>query len=317
MSAFDSPFGRRARAKRRAQRWLEMSNDLLCETRRDGRFTNLGGAWTQTLGWTRDELIGKRFIDLVHPEDRDATVEKSSGERAGEVVDFENRCRAKDGTWRWLRWRSRAESGRIYAVAKDISARKQLEQERLRLLEYAQAIARTDPLTGLPNRRALEEELHRELARAQRLRLPLAVALLDLDHFKRFNDEHGHQAGDELLYEVAQRWRPALRTTDFVARYGGEEFGILLPACAPDEAPEIVERIRSALPEGHTCSAGLAIWDGAETGDDVVGRAEGALHEAKRRGRAQTVLAAAPDRSGVPEATLRGDRFSRSGQSRR
>jgi diguanylate cyclase (GGDEF)-like protein len=131
-------------------------------------------------------------------------------------------------------------------------------------------LARTDSLTGVASRRAWDEELPRELARAARSGQPVCVALLDLDHFKACNDEHGHQAGDRLL-KAATAWEGRLRKTDLLARYGGEEFAILLPDCALDDAMEIAERLRTAQPEG-TRSIGVADWDGREDLGHRVGR---------------------------------------------
>ena len=162
--------------------------------------------------------------------------------------------------------------------------------ERVELLARLESIARTDDLTGLPNRRAWEEELPREVLRARREVKPLCVAMIDLDHFKRFNDEHGHQAGDRFLKQAAAMWAEEMRATDLLARYGGEEFALALPACPPEEAFAVVERLRAATPDGETCSAGIASWDGTESAATLLGRADAALYEAKRRGRNLSVL---------------------------
>ena len=161
---------------------------------------------------------------------------------------------------------------------------------RVDLLSRLESIARTDDLTGLPNRRAWEEEIDREVSRATREGRPLCVAMLDLDHFKVFNDENGHQAGDRLLKQAASSWSGELRATDFLARYGGEEFALALPSCPPDEARVVVERLRAATPGGQTASAGIAFWDGRESSDQLIGRADTALYEAKRRGRNMALL---------------------------
>jgi diguanylate cyclase (GGDEF)-like protein len=168
------------------------------------------------------------------------------------------------------------------------------------LYQEVRRLARTDSLTGVPNRRAWDEELPRELARAARSGQPVCVALLDLDHFKRYNDRHGHQAGDRLLKEAAAAWQAAVRKTDLVARYGGEEFAILLPDCGLADAVEIAGRLRTAQPEG-TCSLGVAQWDGREDVTTLVARADRALYAAKEAGRdrvradpATTVETAAP-----------------------
>jgi diguanylate cyclase len=164
-------------------------------------------------------------------------------------------------------------------------------RERTELMARMAEMALTDELTGLPNRRSWDDELERELARAKRHQERLSVAMVDLDHFKDFNDEHGHQAGDRLLQQAAAAWRPAVRASDFVARYGGEEFAVLLPSCPPASATDVVDRIRAATPMEETCSAGIAAWDGEESAEALISRADVALYEAKRSGRDRTVLA--------------------------
>ena len=151
-------------------------------------------------------------------------------------------------------------------------------------------MARTDDLTGLPNRRAWNEQLAREIARAQRAGVPLCVAVLDLDHFTLFNDTYGHQAGDRFLKQAAARWSSQLRMTDLLARYGGEEFALALPGAGPDHAAEIIERLRRATPEGESCSAGAVWWDGSESATELLGRADAALYAAKRAGRGCAVF---------------------------
>jgi diguanylate cyclase (GGDEF)-like protein len=145
-------------------------------------------------------------------------------------------------------------------------------------------LAHTDALTGVANRRAWDDELPVGLAGAARSGQPLAVALIDHDHFKAYNDEHGHQAGDRLLKAAAAAWQGRLRKTDLLARYGGEEFALLLPDCGLDSAMEIAERIRTAQPEG-TCSIGVAVWDFREGPAELVARADRALYAAKQGGR--------------------------------
>jgi diguanylate cyclase (GGDEF)-like protein len=151
-------------------------------------------------------------------------------------------------------------------------------------------VARTDALTGVPNRRAWDERLTVELARASRSSEPVSIALLDLDRFKAYNDAEGHPAGDRLLREAATAWRGELRAMDVLARYGGEEFGVVLPGCDAEMAAAVVDRLRALTPGGQTSSAGVVIWDGAESADALVGRADGALYSAKRAGRDRTVV---------------------------
>jgi diguanylate cyclase (GGDEF)-like protein/PAS domain S-box-containing protein len=164
-------------------------------------------------------------------------------------------------------------------------------QERGDAVDSLRRLALTDDLTGLPNRRAWEEAVRRELARAVRDRHPVCIAVLDLDGFKRFNDEHGHQAGDRVLADSARAWQSQLRGSDVLARYGGEEFAALIPAWPLEIAVEVVERLRLATAGGLTASAGVASWDGRETGEELFGRADAALYEAKQSGRDRTIAA--------------------------
>ena len=152
-------------------------------------------------------------------------------------------------------------------------------------------MVRTDELTGLSNRRALEEQLPRELSRARREGAPLSLAMLDLDHFKDFNDHHGHLAGDRHLKRAAAAWRHVLRPYDVLARFGGEEFVAILPGCDLQTASEIVDRLRAATPGRESCSAGVVEWVLHEHPDVLISRADTALYDAKRAGRHRTVAA--------------------------
>jgi diguanylate cyclase (GGDEF)-like protein/PAS domain S-box-containing protein len=164
------------------------------------------------------------------------------------------------------------------------------------LLDELARRASRDPLTDLPNRRHWHERAEREMVHARRSGEPLSVALIDLDHFKAFNDEHGHVAGDELLQAFARNASASLRETDTMARWGGEEFAILLPCC-PSGKPidTILARVLNATPGAQTCSIGYATWDGKESIPDLLRRADAALYEAKRGGRNR--VSAAPTRA--------------------
>ena len=144
-------------------------------------------------------------------------------------------------------WNSEIEgTGRIAASLRMLAAETAMALERADLLARLEESARTDDLTGLLNRRAWEEELPREMARARRQSDPLCVAMLDLDFFKNYNDERGHQAGDRLLKQSTAAWMVELRTSDTLARYGGEEFTVVLAGCNLANAKDIVERLREA-----------------------------------------------------------------------
>jgi diguanylate cyclase (GGDEF)-like protein len=195
-------------------------------------------------------------------------------------------------------------SGRIAASMRMLAAETAMAIERSDLLARLEEVARTDDLTGLLNRRAWEERLPRELARAGRNNNPLCVAMLDLDHFKDYNDERGHQAGDRLLKQSAAAWVTELRASDTLARYGGDEFTVALPGCTITNAKALVERLREVMPGGQTVSAGVACWNGRESAEELVGRADAALYEAKRSGRDRLVAAGGMHPEDFQSATL-------------
>lgn len=161
--------------------------------------------------------------------------------------------------------------------------------ERCDMLTQLESLARTDPLTGLPNRRSFDEGLESSLALAGRQELPLCVAIFDIDDFKLYNDRHGHQAGDRLLKELTAVWRGQVRQGDLLARYGGDEFAVILPVCSPDAGCTVIDRVRLATTGEHTCSAGVASWDRQEPPEALIARADEALYRAKNAGRNRTV----------------------------
>ncbi|HEU4975223.1 MAG TPA: diguanylate cyclase [Baekduia sp.] len=166
--------------------------------------------------------------------------------------------------------------------------------ERHRLLEQLRNLARTDPLTGLPNRRLWDERLAVELARAERYAQPLCVAAIDLDRFKPYNDRHGHQAGDRLLQRLSVAWGEALRSSDLLARLGGDEFGLLLPDCDIGCARRIVARLQGLTPTGADevgCSAGVVCWAPGESAPALLARADAALYATKTSGRGGITVA--------------------------
>ena len=190
-----------------------------------------------------------------------------------------------------LRLRDRAVVGALASVGGHIGELLGVLEERDALVRRLETLALTDQLTGLPNRRAWEDTVSRELARAARDGLPVCVAVLDLDGFKRYNDDRGHLAGDGLLTRAAEAWRAELRGGDVLARYGGDEFAALIPGRALDTAVVVVERLRRAAPDGCTCSGGVAMWDGGESATELFGRADAALYVAKQSGRNQLAAA--------------------------
>lgn len=175
-------------------------------------------------------------------------------------------------------------------------AESRLNRQSEELQEYLSE-ARTDGLTNLPNRRALDEDLKRRMAEWRRYRAPFSLALLDIDSFKRINDRYGHPMGDQVLHKVAATLRATMRDADLVARFGGEEFAVIMPATTEEASHRAVERARTAVEsvllvvDGEelrpTISCGVAQ---AQDNDDIASllqRADAALYTSKYAGRNQ------------------------------
>ena len=178
-------------------------------------------------------------------------------------------------------------------------------------------ISRSDPLTGLPNRRDIDEHLASMLAAGRRHGDTLGVAMIDIDHFKSINDTYGHAAGDAVLQQVAQRLRLAARQEDLVGRWGGEEFIVLLPRCDAARVFDVSDRVRRTvaatpvdLPEGGSLTVTVSIGCTPGLDDDVVERADSALYTAKEEGRNRTIALPVPEmidvRSGSSATRARG-----------
>lgn len=192
-------------------------------------------------------------------------------------------------------------AGRLQGLSERVA---NMEQEALGYrehLEEQRQKALLDPLTGLPNRAAWSERVEREMLEWQAHGGHLAMAILDLDHFKRINDSYGHLAGDKVLKIVADQLRKRLRSHDFIARFGGEEFVLLLPQTSPAAAAQIAEMLRATVEacpfhfKGErvviTTSIGLGAFRPGERGDQVLKRADAALYRAKESGRNRVELA--------------------------
>lgn len=158
------------------------------------------------------------------------------------------------------------------------------------LLDQLDRLATSDGLTGLANRRSFDAALALEVSRAVRSGGPLSLVMLDLDHFKAYNDTYGHPAGDQLLAMAAAAWRACLRPFDTIARYGGEEFAVILPDAPPAAGRGAADRLRAVVPAAQTVSAGVATWTFGDTPASLLARADAALYAAKHGGRNRTEM---------------------------
>jgi diguanylate cyclase (GGDEF)-like protein len=211
------------------------------------------------------------------------------------------------------------------AVATEVAGILALALANLRLQGVLQNQAIRDALTGLYNRRYLEETFQRELSRARRTETSLSLAVLDIDHFKRFNDTHGHAGGDALLRSFGAALRSSFRSEDVLARYGGEEFVVLLPGCTSQDALARVDAFRASLTaldvrsdagvsSAVTASAGIATFPAdAESWEDLFRLADKALYRAKREGRNRVYLAEKRD---APASTAHSSDLSPAASAR-
>jgi diguanylate cyclase (GGDEF)-like protein len=195
----------------------------------------------------------------------------------------------------------------LEARIKSLLRIKALQEELARANESLRRMSQTDGLTGVDNRRHIEERLTEMFEHAARLNEPLAVVMCDVDHFKSVNDTHGHQAGDAVLRQLAEVLRTTAREIDRVGRYGGEEFVVVLPGAGLEDAVAFADRVRSAVAaqeftyEGgtlrRTISAGVAAWPDPEVRhqEALVKAADDALYVAKERGRNRVVAYGSPE----------------------
>lgn len=249
----------------------------------DARYVDANPAACTFLGLEREELLARRVIDFTPEEARAefSAVWKRfllEGKQRGEYG-----LHLPDGRLCDVEFSATANvrPGQHLSILRDVSARKRSEAERDRLIASAHTQARTDPLTGLSNRRVWDERITEEFHRAKRSNQPLTIAVIDLNGLKMLNDTQGHLAGDRLLQTLGIAWQRQLRNVDLLARVGGDEFWLLFPSCPPDLGHDAIQRMRAAAPPGQTFSAGTATWDGTESAGSLLDRADQALYKEK------------------------------------
>ncbi len=253
------------------------------------------------LGYSPRELIDGDPLDLAHPHDRPQLAMMLEALQLGtEFPALQYRARKRDGTYVWVEIMGRALGGNLGAMLslRDVSRRKSAEDRLGEANRNLLMLASTDGLTGLANRRSFDKALTRELARCSRDGLPVALLLVDVDHFKRYNDSYGHQEGDECLKRLSHLLRGmARRPGDVAARYGGEEFAVILPNTAADGGLHFAESLRTAVEQLNiphcrssygivTVSVGIACETPVSGSDSIILlHADAALYSAKAGGR--------------------------------
>lgn len=286
----------------------EYSADIICRVGLDMKLSYVSPSSFRVLGWTPEEMMAMPPFGLVVEEDLPMLAATAARhlEPGVEPELVSVRTRRKNGTIAWMEVSARVvrdsetnEAKETIIIMRDTTERKMMEEQLAKL-------ALTDDLTGIGNRRAFDQELDREWKRTLREGSQISLALLDIDHFKNFNDLYGHQAGDDCLRTIAMAVKRATRASDFVARYGGEEIAVILPVTETASAFEIAERIRFEIEslkithEGNaeggnlvTASIGVATALARCGGtmrmpESLLLAADNALYRAKHEGRNRT-----------------------------
>ncbi|GID26038.1 sensor domain-containing diguanylate cyclase [Paractinoplanes brasiliensis] len=277
----------RRRADERFQALFQHAPDLVSVLDATGRIEYSSPSAAAVLGFDEGRLVGSSVFDIVHPDHREYMLEQFSVliARRDAVLRLQCLVRSGDGDYRWFEFTAsnQMHNPSLHGVvinARDISENRAFQE---RLAHEAQH----DALTGLPNRRRMQDALGHSLREE-----PVAVLFVDLDGFKPVNDAHGHEAGDELLRQVAERLSACVRERDVVARVGGDEFVILMPGVSePADTVAMSARIRHALDvpfviDGHEVQVGASVGEhlapGASDPDEALRAADHAMYTVKR-----------------------------------
>jgi diguanylate cyclase (GGDEF)-like protein/PAS domain S-box-containing protein len=234
----------------------EGSHDIILLQDLDRRRQYVSPTVKTLLGWDCDEYLHLKREQIIHPDDLaavSALYDHCLAGRAFNTLDY--RCKKADGGYLWVegnlvlhRNPGTGTAAGFINVLRDISSRKAAEDELNKALNVAESLANIDALTGVANRRSFDEFLEDEWHRAIRTRTPTSLLMIDVDHFKQYNDKYGHVSGDHCLRSIAETIASSIhRSTDLLARYGGEEFAVVLPNTDINGAQSIAEQIQAAL----------------------------------------------------------------------
>lgn len=257
----------------------------------DGHVVRMLGIYINPAGCrlrmtTREQFVGSDMVERYRAQGNDAAVEEyarvlDTGEPMSRVL-ITDRVAGPKRTFEVNGSCVQLDGHEVFSLSfRDVTHELHSRNRMRTAVKLSNELSRTDELTRLLNRRGWQYALSPALLGAG----PLCLAILDLDHFKAFNDAHGHQAGDRLLTDMAGAWLALIPAGVRLARLGGEEFGVLMPGMSVAQATPLVESLRIAVPADQTASAGVAQRQPGETGSDLMGRADESLYVAKRGGR--------------------------------
>jgi diguanylate cyclase (GGDEF)-like protein/PAS domain S-box-containing protein len=294
------------RLRRERDRLFDLSLDMVCIAGTDGYFRQLNPTFELVLGHTGDELMERSFFEFVHPADLRPTLDVLEKLAHGETtIDFENRYRCKDGSYKVLSWHATpGEDGSIYALARDVTETKASQERLAAMAENLRVMAVVDELTGLHNRRGFNILVEQELKRARRGRQKATFFFADIDGLKQINDQLGHDFGDRAIRAAAAVLRSVFRKSDIVARWGGDEFVILctdgaIESTAPLARLEaVLHHYNASTPPRPfilSISVGSTTHDPEqpEPVDTILKRADQKMYEKKARRKA-VVVASGP-----------------------
>lgn len=293
------------------EKFFNYSLDLHAIQKMDGIILQINQSFQRIMGWTNEDLKGRTHFHLLHPEDVESSLKEFEQLNEGvSHLSIQNRCRCADGTYKYFSWTAfpDLESDRIYVTGRDITdiiesnqkiskLASDLEEANNKLLEQAS----TDPLTKLKNRRSFNEEINHLIRLGQHQEKSISLMMIDVDHFKDYNDKFGHPSGDRILIRLAEVFTETLRSCDLVARFGGEEFVVALSDTNEEKAVEVAERLMANVKKKSWENSPITISVGITTlnfngpvpiyhtdlSTGIIEDADRALYRSKANGRNQ------------------------------
>ncbi|MCG8569479.1 MAG: GGDEF domain-containing protein [Spirochaetes bacterium] len=272
-------------------KFFHLSSDLFCITNKDGFFQQINPAFTDTLGYSIENLKKKSFIDLIYPKEKAnivKTIQNLKDNQSSENI--KNRFLSASGKLIRLKWKIYFDekSNLYYSIGQNISDQNEDIETQLEETKKAlELLAQTDNLTGIKNRRMIFEQLEVFFSLSDRDDLPLTVIILDIDHFKSFNDQFGNQAGDDILKTIAEILKENSRDCDIVGRYGCEEFCIIVHNTGKQGGLAYAEKLRKTI-ETHnwkkrpiTASFGVYTYTPGKNLDKFISHTEEMIRNAE------------------------------------